>query len=159
MFQTIIARAQRSVDSLARKYVLRLVAAVPFVIAAGFGTAAAAIKLTELYGHLTAYSMLAIGFAILGLLALAAIGLVSQTPEEAAVEEVQATAEPMAATTELPTAKLALTALGALGPAGLTKILGLLTRNLPLVAGALVLAYLMLTEAAERDRAAPDAAE
>lgn len=160
MLQAILARAQRSIDTLAMKYIVRLVAAVPFVIAAGFGTAAAVIKLSEVYGTLAAYTILTIAFVGLGLLGIAVIAFATPSPEQVAAEEVEtASAEPMAAAAEIPAARLALTAFGALGPTGLTKLLGLLARNLPLVAGVVVLAYLMLTEAAERDRAAPDPAE
>ncbi len=160
MLQSILVRAQRSIDSLATKYILRLVAAVPFAIAAGFGTAAAAIKLSDVYDPLTAYTILAVAFAGLGLVVMAAIAVATQSPAEVPVEEAETVAaEPLAAATDVPNARLALAAFGALGPAGLSKALGLLARNLPLVAGVLVLAYLMLAEAADRDRVAPDPAE
>lgn len=157
MLQAIISRAQKSVDSLVSKYVARFVVAVPFLVAAGFGTAAASIKLTELYGSLHAYTMLAFAFAALGTFAAGFIALASPSPQPDAAEEAKA--EPAAAmdapSNGLPNAEIMLTALGALGPSAFATLLRMLARNLPLVAGILVLGYLLLSEAAERDRGQP----
>ena len=67
MFQEIANRAQRAIDTLVSKYVTRLAVAVPFVVALGFGTAAASVKLTEMYGSMLANALLAGVFATFGL--------------------------------------------------------------------------------------------
>lgn len=150
MFQEIANRAQRAVDTLVSKYVTRLAVAVPFVVALAFGTAAASVKLTEMYGSMRANAVLAGIFALLGLVTAAAIGFSQPTPE--------LTAEPQRAVAHEPTAQQTgdaplfanadamLAAIGAIGPTALPMVLRLLVRNLPLVLGVLVLGYLLLSD-------------
>lgn len=75
MFEGLVTRAQRSVETLVSKYVTRFAVAVPFIAALGFGTAAASGKLTELYGNTAAHAMMAASFAGFGLLAAIAIAM------------------------------------------------------------------------------------
>jgi hypothetical protein len=147
MFEGIVARAQRSADTLVSKYVTRLAVAVPFVIALGFGTAAASVRLTEEFGSLGAYTILASAFGVIGLVAAAAIALGSPKPHVAIVPHAADT--PVETTTDdsmAVTPELVLTALGALGPAALPQLARLLLKNIPLVILALVLGYLLLSE-------------
>lgn len=150
MFQEIANRAQRAIDTLVSKYVVRLTVAVPFVVALGFGTAAASVKLTEMYGSILANAILAGVFATLGLVTAAAIGVSQPTPE-LMTEPVGAVAgepAPQQAGNEplLANADAMLAAIGAIGPTALPLLLRLLVRNLPLVVGALVLAYLLFAD-------------
>ena len=80
MFEAIVNRAQRSVETVVLKYVARAAVAVPFIIALGFGTASAAVKLSEDFGTMTAYGILAASFAAIGLAASAAIAVSAPTP-------------------------------------------------------------------------------
>ena len=150
MFQEIANRAQRAVETLVSKYVTRLAVAVPFVVALGFGTAAASVKLTEMYGSMLANTVLAGIFATIGLVTAAAIAVSQPTPElitepsSAVAHEPapqQSGSEPL-----LANADAMLAAVGALGPTALPLLLRLLVRNLPLVLGVLVLAYLLFSD-------------
>lgn len=149
MLQAIVERAQRAIDTLVSKYVTRVVVAVPFVIALGFGTAAASVKLTELYGNLVAHTVLAATFAAAGLAAAAAIALSGPAPVAVVSEETtgQATvAEEASEAATGPESELLLSAIGALGPAAMPGLLRFLLANVPLLVGVAVLAYLLFSE-------------
>ena len=89
MFESIINRAQHSVESVVTKYALRAAVTVPFLIAFGFGTAAATVKLVQMYGHTQAYSIIAAAFAVIGLIAAASIAATSPRSATAAAVETQ----------------------------------------------------------------------
>ncbi len=69
MFRTLINDAKSAAGSVVAKYAVRASVAVPFLVAAGFGIAALTLVLVERYGSLTAYGIMAGGFAALGLIA------------------------------------------------------------------------------------------
>ena len=147
MFQGLFNRAQRSIDTLVSTYVLRLAIAVPFVISLGFTTAVAAVWLNQEYGSLTAYTVLAGVYAVVGVIAMAAIAVSTPhhaPPLNAVTQEVPAGDTPQNASAI--DSELLLTTLGAVGPVALPAILRLIARNLPLLLGVLVLAYLLLAE-------------
>jgi len=158
VFQSLVNRAQRSVDSLVSKYVARVVVAVPFVVAMGFGTAAASVKLTAEYGSMTAYTIMAVAFSAIGLVAAAAIALSSSQPATSSEARVAQTAE---SASEQPAdtkesdfpidPATVLSVLATVGPALAPSLLRLLARNLPLVTGLAVLAYLLFADAAKRE--------
>ena len=159
MFEAIVNRAQRSVETVVSKYVARATVAVPFVIALGFGTASAAVKLTEDYGNMTAYGILAGAFAAVGLATSAAIAVSNRSPPAAVVVSADTPPAMLQAETgtngTLPDTELLLAALGALGPAAIPGLVRLLIKNLPLLIGLIVIGYLML---ASTKTAAPAAA-
>jgi hypothetical protein len=91
MFQGLLRRAEQSLDQVVAKYVGRAVVAVPLLIAGGFGTAAITTKLVEMYGTVIGCSIMAAGFATLGLILMAVVGSGSPQPgAEAASESAQA---------------------------------------------------------------------
>ena len=162
MFEAIVNRAKRSVETLVSKYVARAAVAVPFVIALGFGTASAAVKLTEDYGNMTAYGILAGSFAAVGLAAAAVVAVSNRSTPAPVVLSTDTPpamlqAEPGTNST-LPETELLLAALGALGPAAIPGLARLLIKNLPLLIGLIVIGYLMFatTKTAEP---APSSAE
>ena len=150
MFQELAHRAQRAIDTLVSKYVTRLAVAVPFVVAIGFGTAAASVKLTDMYGSMLANAVLAGVFTTIGLVTAAAIAVSQPTPELATEQVAAAVHEPAAPQSGnepiLPNADAMLAAIGAIGPTALPLLLRLLVRNLPLVLGVLVLAYFLFSD-------------
>ncbi len=155
MIQSLIKRVQGALDALAAKFVTRFIVAIPFVLAAGFGTAAANAKLTEIYGHVGAHAILAMAFAVIGLVAVLVVAVGSRASGTEPSTETAATApteEKPPPEVGLPNIELALTALGAVGPTALKSVLRSLLRNLPLTIGVAVLSYLMFEEAAERNR-------
>jgi hypothetical protein len=157
MFQSLINRAQRSIDTLVSRYVARAAVAVPFIVAMGFGTAAASVKLTQVYGNLTAYTILAAAFAGIGLIAAAGIAF-SGSGEPASSDEPEAEEAAQSDTeSNLESAidpATVMSALTTVGPVALPHVLRLLARNLPLVLGLLVLAYLLFADAGKEQPAA-----
>ncbi len=94
MFQGLFKRAELQIDSVVSKIVSRVLSAVPLVIAVGFATAAATVKLVELYGAVTAFALMAALFAVIGAILMATTGAEkgSATTEEPATQ-ASATAE------------------------------------------------------------------
>jgi hypothetical protein len=152
MLQSLINRAQHSIDALASKYVTRVAVAVPFVIALGFGTAAAAVRLSQDYGSTAAYAILAAVFAAVGLAAASAIALSGPNPV-VPVPTTTATSQntETASTISSFDPQTMLTALAAIGPTALPGVLRLLTRNLPLVLALVILAFLLFSSSQESE--------
>ncbi len=166
MMQEIANRAQSVVETLVNKYVTRLAMAVPFVIALGFGTAAASVRLTEMYGSLSANTILAGAFAGFGLLATAAIAIRQAGAEttnpgaQPHEKEAASYAGPEAGNEALlPNPDVVLAAIGAIGPTALPMLIRLILRNLPLLVGVLVLGYLLFSDAAKSERMTPSVSE
>jgi hypothetical protein len=143
MFQRLFKRAESAaesaIDQIVAKYTGRLMAAIPLLIAAGFATAALAIKMVELYGAVTGYGLMAALFAVIGLFATAIVGIRSRTtPQAAAAEEpVAAAAEPEAAAddpfdTSLLTPEVK-AILASLAPVAVPGIARGVVKNLPLL--------------------------
>ena len=151
MLEGLVTRAQRSVDTLVSKYVTRLAVAVPFLVALGFGTAAASVKLTEEYGSTGAHAILACAFVGVGLAAALAIAMSGAAPvtvssANAASKADEAKTEVAGDTAGSLTPELLLTALGAVGPATLMPLIRLLVKNLPVVLLAIILGYVLFSE-------------
>ncbi len=155
MFEGLVTRAQRSVDTLVSKYVTRMIVAVPFLVALGFGTAAASVKLTEAYGSTVAHAIMAASFAGLGLVAAIAIALSGSRAVPASAEQAdstqQETATGAASKDSALTPELLLTVLGAAGPAAISPLVRLVVRNLPVVLLALILGYVLFSERKSTD--------
>ncbi len=146
MFEGVLHRAQRAVDAVLAKFLGRAAVAVPLLIALGFGTAALTVKLTELYGAVASYLVMAILFAAVGgLIAM----IVSSTTEveatSAASEEPQAAASaPLLDKDLLFNKDMLLTALTTAGPIALPRLVGIIARNLPLVVMAMLIGIFFL---------------
>ena len=147
MLQAIVDRAQRSIDTLVSKYVTRAAVAVPFVVAFGFGTAAAMVKLTEEFGSMTAYTILAAAFGAVGLAAATVIALSGPNPIASVdpVEEAAAASGDNGKKSAIDP-EMILAAVGAVGPAALPAIIRLLAKNLPLVFGVVIIAYILFSD-------------
>src|SRR5690349_14836441 len=87
MFQGLFKRAESTIDSVVARFVARALVAIPLIVAAGFATAAATIKLVELYGSIVALSLMAAAFAVIGLVALAIVDISARPSGEAVAEE------------------------------------------------------------------------
>lgn len=165
MFRTLINDAKSAAGAVIGKYAIRASVGVPFVIAAGFATAAAAAALVDRFGAIAGYGMMAGAFAVLGLLA-AIVVTVKEHEEEAADAEAEKTdtANVASDATTQAAVQLPLALLGSLlttpmGPkaaAGGLKILG---RNIPLVLFLALVALLFWPSSdtqAENEQARPD---
>ena len=150
MFESIINRAQHSVESVVTKYALRAAVTVPFLIAFGFGTAAATVKLVQMYGHTQAYSIIAAAFAVIGLIAAASIAATSpRSATAAAVETQEAVGSESGAEKSVFDSDLLVTTLGIVGPKAIPAIPLLLrfaVRNWALVVALIGVAYLLMSE-------------
>ena len=146
MMQGIVNRAQRSVDLLVTKYVTRIAVAVPFVIALGFGTAAASAKLAEMYGSIIANSVLAATFCLVGLIAASVIALSGPKQAEAVTGADATTAAAVGMKEAAVSQDLLLTTLAAVGPAALPAVLRLVFRNLPVMLAVAVILYILFSQ-------------
>ncbi len=151
MFQAVINRAQHSVETTVTKYVLRVIVAVPFIIAFGFGTAAASAKLVQTYGPITGYSYLAAGFAVIGLIAVAIISATDQSSEPPS-DRVSTLADDTVGSTiqkSMIDPDFIVAALGIVGPKAIPAIpvlLRFVLRNWALVLTAVLLSYLLFSQ-------------
>ncbi len=150
MFGMLFKRAQATVDRAIDGLVNRAIVAIPFLVAAGFGTAALALRLNREYGPETGSLILAGGFAFLGLLA----ALVMRGRSEAAPQGEEAT-EPApgpgataADTAEAPDLagadrELMMAALTSAAPIAIPALVRTIGRNLPLVAAVAAAAFII----------------
>lgn len=156
MFQAVIQRAQRAVDSTLAKLLTRAAVAVPLLIAAGFGTAALTVTLTEAYGPALSYTMMAGLFVVLGGITAAVVsanGAPKEEVEEPAPSVVDDVAEVAAPLLDRETLVALLTTAG---PVALPGLLRLAARNLPLLVMAVIVAFFFFGRSITSDK--PDAA-
>jgi hypothetical protein len=139
MFQAVVHTAQRAVDSTIAKLMTRAAVAVPLVIAAGFGTAALTVTLTETFGPALSYTMMAGLFVALGGITAAVVsanGAAQVQPKEppSVAEDVAEVAAPLLDRDTL------VALLTTAGPVALPQLLRLAARNLPLLVMAVIVA-------------------
>ncbi len=139
MLRALINDAKTAAGAVIGKYAIRASVAVPFLIAAGFGTAAITLLLTERFGALTAYAMMAGGFAAIGVIASLVVTVKEQEEEVADTQaeetdtaEVTTGAAAQAAV-QLPIALLGTLLTTPMGPGVAAGGAKMLARNLPLV--------------------------
>ena len=136
LFQGLFKRAERSIDSAISKFVGRATVAVPLLVAGGFATAALSIKLVELYGHVSAYAIMAVLFSVIALITMAVNNKESEPAAAGNAEAETATDASQEADEEsdgpqLPPEVMAL--LTSVAPAAAPGIARGVARNLPLI--------------------------
>ena len=157
MLQGLINRAQRAVDTLVTNLLTRVAVAVPFVIALGFGTAAATVLLIDAYGSMAGYAIMAAIYAAIGF--VAALLVSSNMPDDtsAADEDASSSSEsarpneqPTSAQAGFATPDMIMAALATAGPTAMPAVIRivakLLVKNLPLLLAASLMAYLLFSE-------------
>jgi hypothetical protein len=138
MFRGLINDAKVAAGSLIGKYLARASVAVPFLVALGFGVAAITVLLIDKFGHLSAYLMLAGGFAAIGLVATLIVSVkeqqeeIADTQAEAADTEEVATDAAVQAAIQAPLALVGTLLATPAGPSTLAAGAKLVARNLPL---------------------------
>ncbi|MGD9802247.1 MAG: hypothetical protein AB7E81_06480 [Hyphomicrobiaceae bacterium] len=80
MLQSLFRRAEATVDNAIASVLARALVAIPFLVAAGFGTAALAIYVYDNLGLATGNLVLAIVFCVLGLITAAFVAARSRSP-------------------------------------------------------------------------------
>lgn len=169
MFRKLIDDAKSAAGAVVGKYAVRASVALPFIIAAGFGTAALTLVLVERFGTITAYGIMAAGFALVGLIAVAVVSfkeheeaVADAAAEESDTAEVATDAAAQAAV-QMPLALLGTLLTTPLGPGTAVGGAKMIARNLPLVLFLALVALLFwparaeesATDAADEENAAP----
>lgn len=164
MFRSLINDVKSAAAAVIGKYAVRASVAVPFVVAAGFGTAALALILVERFGSVAAYSVMASGFAAIGLMAAVVVSVKEQaeavadsTAEQSDTAEVASDAAAQAAV-QVPLALLGTLLTTPLGPGAAVGGAKMLGRNLPLVL-LLVLVVLLFWPTRTDETAAAEVSE
>lgn len=137
MFQGLLKRAERSIDSAVSKLVGRAAVAVPLLVAAGFATAAVAIKLIELYGAVVGNALMAVIFGLLGLATMAVVSSdrssneTASDQQETAAESSEENEDEAAPALDLPPEVISM--LTSAAPMALPSVARGIGRNLPLI--------------------------
>ena len=148
MFRTLINDAKSAAGAVVGKYAIRVSVALPFIIAFGFGTAAATLALIDRFGAIQAYCFMTGGFAAAGLLAAIAVTVKEQEAEVAEAEAEKtdtanvATDAAAQAAAQLPLALLGTLLTTPMGPGAVAGGAKAVLRNLPLVILVAVIAFL-----------------
>lgn len=146
MFRSVINDAKAAVGAVIAKYLARASVVVPFVVAAGFATAAITLLLVESFGAIRAFFIVAVGFSIIGVIAAAGVA-VKEQEEEAAEAEVEKADEEAAASELVENAPALLASLLTALPGGPTTALNMartMGRNWPLALLLAMIAFLIL---------------
>lgn len=163
LFQGLFKRAERSIDSAISRLVGRATVAVPLLVAGGFATAALSLKLVELYGAVSAYALMAVLFATIGLVTMAVNHRESEPAAEAdatadaARTSQEAGEEGASSELELPPEVMAL--LSSAAPAAVPAIARGVFRNLPLIFILAVVVFLISRFAQASEDLAPSEAD
>ena len=146
MFRGLISDAKAAAGAVIVKYVARASVAIPFLIAAGFATAALTVLLVDRYGAQTAYWLLAGGFTLFGMVAALVVTVKEQEEEvaetQAETEDTPAVAKEVAM--QAPLALLSALLASPMGPSSAFGIAKLLGRNLPLALLLVIGGFLLL---------------
>jgi Na+-transporting methylmalonyl-CoA/oxaloacetate decarboxylase gamma subunit len=161
MFQGLFQRAEITIDGIVAKYMGRALVAVPLLVACGFATAAATVKLIEVYGPAIGCAIMAGVFAVLTLLTMAVVSG-GQTAESANAASEQANSEePAQIGSELEglfTPELR-AVLGATAPMALPVVTRAVMRNLPVLIMLALIIYVFSRFAKSSDETDSDVAQ
>ena len=146
MFQGLFKRAERSLDSVVAKFVGRALVAVPLLVAGGFATAAVTVKLVTLYGHVTAYALMAAIFGAIGLVTMAGVGIEQRPANGTAASEPEAktdeATDDSTDVSDLLTPEMR-TLFASVAPAALPGLLRGVGRNAPLILVLALVAFVI----------------
>ena len=153
MFRALFRQAQASVEASVTHVLERVIVAIPFLLAAGFGTAALTLYLMKSYGAEMATLIMAAIFALVGLVVMGAVNA-STSREGDAAEGASSTGgssdAPPGSGTQQGSGPFAeadrdmlMAGLTALGPVALPHILRLAVRHLPIIAAVAAAAYVV----------------
>jgi hypothetical protein len=141
MFQAIVQKAEGAVSSAVAAVVWRAAVAVPLVIAAGFGTATLAVKLSQAYGPTLASTIMAWLFVAVAGITAVIMSRKEQVAEPEAEEPGPTLAENAAEfAAPLLERDTIVPLLATAGPVALPALLRTAARNLPLLVMAVIVA-------------------
>ncbi|MEZ5856438.1 MAG: hypothetical protein R3D67_17445 [Hyphomicrobiaceae bacterium] len=159
MIQAIFRRAEATVDHAVGSLLARVLVAIPFLVAAGFATAAGAYYITSAYGPQAGNLVMAVTFAVIGLIVWAIVAsrpapsLLEDAHDATIKDEARKAAQPADPVLAQADREMMMAALTSLGPLALPTIGRLVAKNLPLIA-AIGAAAFILTQPGE-DGGAP----
>jgi hypothetical protein len=139
MFQSLFRRAEVALEHTVGHVATRVFIAVPFLVAAGFGTAALSVRLRREFDVETSYLILAglyvlVGFALAIILALRpSRGEPASTAADAEAKAPQPAADTIAAFSDTDR-ELLIAALTSAAPIALPHVARMVVRNLPILA-------------------------
>jgi hypothetical protein len=148
VFRGLINDAKSAAGAVIGKYAIRASVVVPFIIAAGFATAAGTLALIDRYGALMAYCLMAGVFAGIGLLASIFVAVREQEEVAADTKADQADTANVAtdaaaqAAVQVPLALLGTLLTTPMGPGMAAGGLKAVARNLPLVILMVLIGFL-----------------
>jgi hypothetical protein len=164
VLRALINDAKTAAGAVIGKYAIRASVAVPFLVAAGFATAAITLLLIERFGALAAYAMMAGGFAAIGVIASLVVTVKEQEEEVADTQAEQTDTADVAtdagaqAAVQLPLALIGTLLTTPLGPGAAAGGAKMVLRNLPLVLFLAAIALLFWpSQPASADGAAAEA--
>lgn len=154
MLQSLFRRAEATVDNAIASMLARALVAIPFLVAAGFGTAALAIYAYDNLGVAAGNLLLAALFSVVGLVCVAFVAMRARSPSLAGSETEDG--EPKAGAEEAGEKPLldsidrdVMTAmLTAVGPVAVPLVLRSVVRNLPLIAAVAAAGFVLSRDGA-----------
>ncbi len=166
MFQSIFKRAEGMIEQSIGQLVVRIIMAVPFMIAAGFGISALSTRVNREYGAEAGHLMMAGIFFGLGVVVALVVAMRKPQPG-AATADAEATGPAPGAEQTRPAdgttfsdvdRELVLAALTSAAPIAVPYLARLILRNLPLVA-AVAASIFVMTRPTSSQVTPPTAAE
>jgi hypothetical protein len=157
MLQSLFRRAEATVDNAIASVLARALVALPFVVAAGFGTAALAIYAYENLGVAGGNLLVAGVFCAIGLVCVAVVGIRAKSHGEtdAASSEQQAAAEAAAGSKPLLDSvdrDVVAAMVTAAGPIALPFVMRSVMRNLPLLAAIAAAGFVLSRNGGENEK-------
>jgi hypothetical protein len=156
MLQSLFRRAEATVDNAIASVLARALVAIPFLVAAGFGTAALAIYAYDSFGVAGGNLLMAGVFCLVGLIcaAVVAVQLRSKSGTDAPSGE-QPAADAAAGSKPLfdPVDRDVMAAVAtAVGPMALPLVLRTVMRNLPLLAAIAAAGFVLSRNGGEHEK-------
>ena len=149
MLQSLFRRAEATVDNAIASVLARALVVVPFLVGAGFGTAALAIYAYDVFGVAAGNLLVAGIFCLVGLITAAIVGLreasasrasANTLTEDSSPEDERAASKPLLD----PMDRDVMAAVAsAVGPVALPFVLRSVLRNLPLIAAVAAAGFVL----------------
>lgn len=156
MFGALLRKAQSSVDNAVSQIVGRVLIAIPFLVAAGFATAALHSRVSAIYGAEAANLGIAGLYTLLGIVTAIVVSSrggdsqkMEAEPQPAAASEQSEPRRPMSATDR----ELLMAALTSAAPIVAPTVLRMVVRNLPLIAAVGAALFVMTQSSGSEPKA------
>jgi len=150
MLQSLFRRAEATVDNAIAVALVRALVALPFLISAGFATAALAAYLYREFGSETGNIVMAGVFIVVGAITAAVVAARSKAPDAGTAssatqpdERRTENADPEAPLLDPMDREVVAATLAAIGPMAIPFVVRAVVRNLPLVAAVAAAGFIL----------------